>query len=628
MKPDLGVSGSGYRPISDYGVIGNLQTAALIARDGSLDWLCLPHFDSPSLFAALLDADNGGRFRITPSIVFTTEQFYEPFTNVLVTRFVTASGGAELIDFMPPYTEPGARRGPYHPELYRGVRGLWGEVPFRVVCDPRPDYGRVLPSVAFTERGAILQGGGSSFALASEVSLRKEDRGVVAEFSVPHGKERWFVLRHCAHAGCDTDLLAPGDYRAEEKYRRTLDFWRRWVDQCRYRGRWREAVTRSALLIKLLTFGPTGALVAAPTTSLPESIGGPLNWDYRYCWLRDSVMALSALLRLGYTEEAQAFFRWLEARCLECPEGLRVLYGIDGRRELPEEILPHLEGYRGSQPVRIGNAASTQLQLDVYGEILSAFSLLTRQEKRLRGNVWGALRRLVDTLCEKWQEPDSGIWEVRGARQHFVHSKLMAWVALDRAISLLDPLGQGIGSFTSLREGIRALVKGERPVLERWTEAKEAIARDILLHGWNPRRGAFTQSYGSDGLDASLLLLPTCGFLPVEDERVHATVELARKELSINDLVCRYRNPEGGAGAFVLCSFWLVDALAALGRTAEAVGIFEATLARANHLGLYAEEIDPATGEFLGNFPQALTHLGLIGSGLALTRAAEAGGSQ
>lgn len=609
-----------YRPISDYGVIGNLRTAALISRDGSLDWLCLPHFDSPSLFGALLDAEKGGSFRITPSIPFTTVQSYEPFTNVLVTRFITASGGAELVDFMPPYTEPGARKGRYHPELYRGVRGLWGEVPFRMVCEPRPDYGRVRPELELTDRGAIIRGGGISAALALEVPLQGGDAGVVTEFPVPHGIARWMVLRYCAHAACDADLLAPGEYRAEEKYRRTLDFWRRWVDQCRYRGRWREAVTRSALVIKLLTFGPTGALVAAATTSLPERIGGSLNWDYRYCWLRDAALALNALLRLGYTEEAQAFFRWLEARSLEAPRGVQVLYGIDGRHELSEKSLTHLDGYRGSRPVRIGNAAQTQLQLDVYGAVLSAFALLAQQGKKLRRKIWVALRGLADTLCEQWQEPDSGIWEQRGPRRHYVHSKLMAWVALDRAIGLLDPLGQGVGFFTSARQGLRALLKRERPPVERWMEVKEAIARDLLVNGWNPARGAFTQSYGSDRLDASLLPLPLCQFLPAEDERVQSTVDLIKKELAIDGLVCRYRNGEsgGGTGAFALCSFWLVDALAAIGRRAEATRIFEATLARANHLGLYSEEIDPISGEFLGNFPQALTHLGLIGSALIL----------
>lgn len=627
MRPDPALNGSDYRPIADYGVIGNLQTAALIARDGSLDWLCLPHFDSPSLFGALLDASKGGSFRIAPSLSFRTEQFYEPFSNVLVTRFITASGGAELVDFMPPYTELRARTGLFHPELYRGLRGLWGEVPLCVVCDPRPDYARVRPEVELTERGAIIRGGGISVALAAEVPLRKGTKGVVAEFSVPHGTARWLVLRHCAHARCDTDLLAPSEYRAEEKYRRTLDFWRRWVDQCHYRGRWREAVTRSALVIKLLTFAPTGAIVASPTTSLPERVGGSLNWDYRHCWPRDSVLALSALLRLGYTEEAQAFFRWLEARSFEGSGSLQALYGIDGRHELPEEILPHLEGYRGSRPVRIGNAASTQLQLDVYGEILSAFALLTRQGKKLEGKIWSALRRLVDTLCERWQEPDSGIWEFRGPPRQYVHSKLMAWVALDRAIALLDPLGQGVGFFTSLKEGIQAMLRRERPILERWTEVKEAIARDILLHGWNSKRGAFTQSYGSDSLDASLLLLPSCQFLPVEDERVQSTVELIKKELAIDELVCRYRDGEsgGGTGAFALCSFWLADALATIGKQAEAGQIFETTLARANHLGLYSEEIDPETGEFLGNFPQALTHLGLIQSALVLDRKSERG---
>ncbi|MFQ5899741.1 MAG: glycoside hydrolase family 15 protein [Candidatus Methylomirabilia bacterium] len=614
-----------YRPISDYGVIGNLQTAALISRDGALDWLCLPQFDSPSLFAALLDADKGGSFRISPSIPFRTEQFYEPLTNVLVTLFTTASGEVQLVDFMPPYTEPGAKKRRYHPELYRGLRGLWGEVPIQVVCDPRPDYGRVLPEVEITERGAIIRGGGSSAALASEVPLQKGTQGVVTEFSVPHGMERWLVLRHCAHARCNADLLAPGEYRADEKYRGTVDFWQRWADQCRYRGRWREAVTRSALVIKLLTFGPTGAIVAAPTTSLPERIGGPLNWDYRYSWLRDSVLSLNALLRLGYTEEARAFFRWLEARSLDGPQGLQALYGLDGRRELGEEDLPHLEGYRGSRPVRIGNRAHTHLELDVYGEILGAFSLLTGRGKKLRGSIWAALRRLVDILCERWQEPDAGIWEIRGSRRHFVHSKLMSWVALDRALTLLDPLGQGIGLFTALREGIRGLVRRERPVMERWTEVKEAVARDILLKGWNPQRGAFTQSYDSDILDASLLLLPTCQFLPAEDERVQSTVERVKTELTADGLVYRYRSAEGEEqeGAFTLCAFWLVDALAALGRHEEATKVFEAALARANHLGLYSEEIDPATGEFRGNFPQALTHLGLIGSALTLDTSGE-----
>ncbi len=422
---------SGNRTIADYGVIGNLQTAALVARDGALDWLCLPHFDSPSLFAALLDAGKGGSFRIAPSLPFRTEQAYEPLTNVLVTRFVTASGEAELLDFMPPYTASGATAGRYHPELYRGVRGLQGEVTFEVACDPRPDYGRALPEVELTTRGATIRGGGTSVALATNVLLQKSDRGIVGEWSVSGGTQRWLVLRYCSHAGCDADLLALENPHAEEQLRLTLDFWRRWADRCPYRGRWRDAVIRSALVIKLLTFGPTGALVAAPTTSLPETPGGPPGRDARYCWLRDAALALHALLRLGYTDEAQAFFRWLEALSLKEPEGLQALYGIDGRRELPEEVLPHLDGYRGARPVRIGNAALTRRELDVPGEVLNAFSLLTRQGKKLSGRTWAALRRLVDALCERW-EAGSGTG---------VHSRLMAWVALDRAISLLDPMG-------------------------------------------------------------------------------------------------------------------------------------------------------------------------------------------
>ena len=608
-----------YQPLSNYGVIGNLQTAALISGVGTLDWLCLPHFDSPSLFAALLDSEKGGSFAIAPSILFTSELAYEPFSNVLVTRFVTASGGAEVVDFMPPYTEAGVRGKLYHPALYRGIRGLWGEVPFRVVCDPRPDYGRVRAKTDLAEHGAVIRGGGMSLGLAAEVALQKEASGVGTAFSVPHGTERWFVLRQCAHAGCDpADLLAPADYCADLTYRRVLDFWRRWADQCRYQGRWRQEVIRSALVIKLLTFGPTGALVAAPTTSLPHTLGGSLNQDYRYCWLRDSALAVNALLRLGYTEEAQAFFGWLEARSLE-PGGLRGLYGVDGQRGAPEETLPHLEGYRGSAPVRIGNAAHGQRHLHVYGELLSAFSLLARQRKRLPRKIWTALRRAVDDLCEEWQKPDAGIWDVTGEPRHFVHSKLMAWTALDRAIGLLDPLGPGVAFTTALAEGIRRLVRREQPVVERWTKTKEAIAREILERGWHSRRGAFTQSYGSDLLDASLLLLPSCRFLPAEDERVHATVDRLRQELTVGGLMRRYESLDSPPeGAFTPCSFWLVDALAAIGKMAEATSLFEATLAQANHLGLYSEEIDPATGEFLGHFPQGLTHLSLIGSALTL----------
>lgn len=426
------------------------------------------------------------------------------------------------------------------------------------------------------------------------------------------------MLRHCSHPGCDTDLFAAGAGSSPEQYRRTLDFWRAWADRCRYHGRWRQEVIRSALVIKLLTFAPTGALVAAPTTSLPESLEGSLNWDYRFCWLRDAALALKALLRLGYVEETQAFFGWLEARSLE-PGGLQALYGIDGRRDLAERTLPHLEGYRGSRPVRIGNAAHTQLQLDVYGEVLSAFSLLSRQSRRLPRRIWVALRRAVDTLCEQWDKPDAGIWEFRGPGRHFVHSKLMAWAALDRALGLLDPLGQGVGLVTSLADGLQGLLGRRRPVSARWTEVKEAVARDILTRGWRAGRGAFTQHYESNDLDASLLLLPTCHFLPSEDERVHATLELIKKELVVDGLVYRYREPGAHQeGAFVPCSFWLVDALAAVGRTAEARTAFEMTLARANHLGLYAEEIDPSTETFLGNFPQALSHLGLIDSALTL----------
>jgi GH15 family glucan-1,4-alpha-glucosidase len=608
-----------YQRIEDYGVIGNLRSAALVSHTGSMDWCCLPHFDSPSVFARILDAQKGGYFQIAPEESAHTDQAYEGDTHILVTRFRTETGEVELADFMPPFAE--ARRATHHPEIHRRVRGKSGRVPLLLHFFPRPDYARAEPEIHQDTRGVLIRARNFSIALASPFPLEASGALLQARFTVEPGQTLWFVLRSCQDLACTQDLLPLDAYRSEEQYQKTRDFWLRWVERGSYPERWREMVVRSALLIKLLTFSPTGALIAAPTTSLPETLGGERNWDYRYTWLRDSALALGALLRLGYAEEAYAFFHWLEQRCVE--GALQVMYRIDGGGEITEESLLHLEGYRGSRPVRMGNAAFRQLQLDVYGEVLDAFSCLNQRGRKVRGKLWAALRQLLDDIGEKWKDTDEGIWEVRGGRKPFVHSKLMCWVAMDRGIDLLDPLGTGPSFLCSLREGLRQMFTRRRAVIDGWQEVKEEIKKDLLHRGWHPQRRAFTQYYGGTELDATALLIPAYQFLPPQDERVENTLALVRQELFHDGLVYRYRGADGlvgTEGAFILCSFWLVDALALAGQKQEAAVLFEKILARANHLGLYSEEIDPESGEFRGNFPQALTHLGLINSALLLNR--------
>lgn len=608
-----------YQRIEDYGVVGNLRSAALISHTGSIDWCCFPHFDSPSVFARILDAQKGGYFHIAPEEPTHTDQAYEEDTNILVTRFRTEAGEVELLDFMPPFAE--ARQATHHPEIHRRVKGKSGRVTLCLHCFPRPDYARAEPEIHQDTKGVLIRSQDLSLALASAFPLEVSGGLLQAKFTVEPGQTVWFVLRSCQDLACTQDLLPLSAYRSEEQYQKTKDFWQRWVRKGSYPERWREMVVRSALTIKLLTFSPSGALVAAPTTSLPETLGGERNWDYRYTWLRDSALALGALLRLGYAEEAYAFFHWLEQRCVE--GALQIMYRIDGGGEITEEALPHLEGYRGSRPVRIGNAAFRQFQLDVYGEVLDAFFCLNQRGKKVHGKLWGALRQILHELSEKWKDSDEGIWEVRGGRKHFVYSKLMCWVAMDRGIDLLDPLGTGPGFFCSVREGLKHMVSRRRAIIDDWQGVKEEIKKDLLLHGWHPQRRAFTQYYGGTILDATALLIPAYQFLPPQDERVENTLALVRKELFHDGLVYRYRDADGLAGTeggFTLCSFWLVDALALAGQKQEAVALFEQILARANHLGLYSEEIEPESGEFLGNFPQAFTHLGLINSALLLNR--------
>jgi GH15 family glucan-1,4-alpha-glucosidase len=599
-----------YQPIENYGIIGDLHSVALVGMDGSIDWLCLPHFDSPSVFAAILDDEKGGRFKIAPvSGGGTRKQLYWPDTNILVTRFFTSDGVAEVTDYMPVGASANGHR---RTQVIRQVEVVRGEMEFRMECSPAFNYARDEHETEIVPGGATFRSAQLGLGLATEVPLRLQGRGVVAEFALREEQMGVFALRE----------MRPGENRGssltereeDDLFMQTVGYWRRWLSKCTYTGRWREMVHRSALTLKLLTFEPTGAIVAAPTTSLPEGIGGERNWDYRYTWIRDAAFTLYGLLRIGFTEEAEAFMGWLEERCYEPkPDGLlQLMYGIDGRTELTEETLEHLDGYRGSRPVRIGNGAYDQLQLDIYGELMDAVYLYNKYGEPIWYELWTHLRSLIDWVCENWRREDEGIWEVRSGRQHSVYSKLMCWVALDRALRLADKR-----SFPAERE--------------RWLKVRDEIYEEIMERGWSPQRKAFVQAYDSDTLDASSLIMPLVFFVAPKGPRMLSTLDAINRPpkydgLVSNGLVFRYDVQKsadglmGEEGTFNLCTFWLVEALTRAGRLEEARLIFEQMLGYANHLGLYAEEIGPS-GEALGNFPQAFTHLTLISAAFNLDRA-------
>ncbi len=607
---------SGYQPIEDYGIIGNLRTAALVGMDGSLDWLCLPHFDSPSVFAAILDCRKGGRFRIAPAGEdFRRKQFYWPDTAVLVTRFLHDDGVGQIEDYMP---VGGTRKVP--DEVVRRVAVVRGQVAFHLECRPAFDYARGVHQVQLVGDGARFDGPGLSLGLAASVPLRLDGDGVVTDFTLSEGEKVTFVLSRIDPE--DRPGRCPDVAEAEELFRDTVAYWRRWLSKCTYTGRWREMVHRSALTLKLLSFEPTGAIIASPTCSLPEAIGGVRNWDYRYAWIRDAAFTLYGLLRIGLTEEATRFWGWLQDRWEE-PDSqgagpLQPMYGLDGRAGLPEETLDHLEGYRGSRPVRIGNAAHRQLQLDIYGELLDAVYLHNKYVEPVGYDSWTYLRRLVDWLCDNWKREDEGIWEVRGGRQHFVSSKVFSWVALDRSLRLADKR-----SFPADRA--------------RWLATRDEIYEEVMTKGWDARRHAFVQAYGSESLDASTLLMPLVFFMAANDPRMLSTLDAIRRPvdaggLAADGMVYRYDPPTaapdglpGREGTFNMCSFWLVEALTRAGRTDparldDARLLFEQMLGYANHLGLYGEQTGNS-GEALGNFPQAFTHLALISAAFNLDRA-------
>ena len=599
-----------YQPIQDYGIIGDMHSAALVGTDGSIDWLCFPHFDSPSVFAAILDDEKGGRFKIAPAEDGSTrKQLYWPDTNVLITRFFTPDGVGEVIDYMP-VGVPENGHG-YH-QLIRRVRVVRGEMSFRVECSPAFDYARAEHETRISDEGATFSASDLCMGLSSPVPLRESAGAAVADFSLDEGETAVFMLQEI-EAGGDCEI-PPSEEKEDKLFRQTVEYWRRWLSKCTYTGRWREVVHRSALALKLLTFEPTGAMVAAPTMGLPEGVGGERNWDYRYTWIRDAAFTLYGLLRIGFTEEARAFMGWIEGRCQDSASdgSLQLMYGLDGRHDLTEETLDHLDGYRGSRPVRLGNGAYDQLQLDIYGELMDAVYLYNKHGNPISYDLWTRLRVLINWVCDNWQREDEGIWEVRGGRRHFVYSKLMCWVAVDRGLRLASKR-----SFPADRE--------------RWLAVRDKIYEEIMDRGWSTERNAFVQSYDDDTLDASNLIMPLVFFLAPNDPRMLGTLDATNRPprdggLVANSLVYRYdveKSSDGLAGeegTFSLCTFWLVEALTRAGRTDEARLMFEQMLGYANHLGLYAEEIGHS-GEALGNFPQAFTHLTLISAAFNLDRA-------
>jgi GH15 family glucan-1,4-alpha-glucosidase len=595
----------GYLPIAEHGIIGDLHTAALVGTDGTIDWYCCPHFDSPSVFGAILDRKRGGHYRIAPAgDNWTPKQLYFPDTNVLITRFLTREGVGEVQDFMPVHDAPGSI---FRHRLIRRVLGVRGELTFRVEVEPRFNYGRDPHTIVFHENGVVFRSEGMSLALETSAPLTLRETGVSCEITLPAGESVTFVLERVPE---DYVPRPYSETETREAFDRTIEYWRRWLAKSRYQGRWREVVHRSALTLKLLTYRPTGGIVAAPTTSLPEHLGGGRNWDYRYTWIRDAAFSLYALLRLGFTEEAAAFMDWLRERFREPRTGetgpLQIMYGIDGRSELEEEILDHLEGYRGSSPVRIGNGAAEQLQLDIYGEMIDSLYFYSRHGSPIDHDSWTDLCRVIDWVCENWDQADEGIWEARGERQHYTYSRLMSWVGLDRAVRM------------SLDRGLPA-------ELAKWQASRDQIYHQIMAKGWHPERQAFVQHYDTEFLDAAVLLMPLVNFVAPTDRRWLSTLDAMGEELVSDSLVYRYNveaSPdglEGEEGTFSICTFWYVEALARAGRVDEARLAFEKMLTYANHLGLYSEEIG-LTGEALGNFPQAFTHLALISAAFYLDR--------
>ncbi len=578
------------KPIENYAIIGNTHSAALVGKDGAIDWLCLPRFDSGAFFAALLGEPSNGRWRISPEAqTRSCHRFYRSDTLVLETEYHTAEGSASIVDFMP---VPDTDTAPVH--VIRLVVGQQGRVPMRTTLLARFDYGRVVPWLSRSNSGWSAVAGPDAVRLHTPVNLTPGPEGLVGQFAVTAGEVVPFTLSwHPSHQ------TAPRQADPEALLRATERWWRGWAAQCSYDGPWRDAVIRSLITLKALTYRPTGGIVAASTTSLPEAIGSVRNWDYRFCWLRDATFTLYALLLNGYRDEAVAWRAWLERAVAGDPADMQIMYGIAGERRLWEFELPWLNGYEGSRPVRVGNDAHTQFQLDIYGEIMDVLHVSRRERIPLDIEAWHIQRALLDFVEAHWQRPDEGLWEIRGTPRHFTHSKVMAWVAIDRAVRAVEHF--------SLPGPVK-----------HWRELRRRIHADVCRHGFDAGRNSFVQYYGGDELDASLLMIPMVGFLPPQDPRVPGTVEAIRSELMSGGLVARYNTTSdvdglpGGEGAFLACSFWLADNLTLLNRQGEAEALFEYLLSLRNDVGLLSEEFDPRAGRQLGNFPQAFSHVALL----------------
>ncbi|MFD2420953.1 glycoside hydrolase family 15 protein [Amycolatopsis pigmentata] len=584
--------------IEDYALVGDLHTAALVSREGSIDWLCVPRFDSPACFAALVDTDPSdgpaGNWLLAPAAGGpATRRYYRGNSLVICHEWDTPDGTVRVLDFMPPGT--GSR--PRTPDLVRIVEGVSGRVPMRSLMRLRFDYGSIVPWVSHKEGQFVATAGPDAVWLRTPVRLHGRDWATHGEFTVAAGERVPFVFSHRA-----SHLPAPETIDAETALAQTERFWSDWISRCRYNGRWPEAVRRALITLKALTYAPTGGILAAATTSLPERLGGSRNWDYRFCWLRDATFTLQALIGTGYTEEARAWREWLVRAVAGDPARLQVLYGLDGRRRLPESTVDWLSGYRKSAPVRVGNAAAGQLQLDVWGEALDGLHLVREAGLKVENSAWDMQRAMLDHLEGHWDEPDNGLWEMRGPRRQFVHSKVMTWVGVDRAIRTVERHDLG------------------GPV-DRWRALRERIHDDVCAHGYDSDRNTFTQFYGSKGLDAALLLIPRVGFLPWNDSRVRGTIDAVREQLCRDGLLIRYDPDADGGGVdgvdgsencFLACSFWLADALHGSGRTAEAEKLFERLLGVRNDVGLLSEEYDPVRGTQVGNTPQAFSMVGLV----------------
>ena len=581
--------------IEDYALIGDTQTAALVGRDGSIDWLCLPRFDSGACFAALLGRPEHGRWLLAPDgEILGTKRRYRGDTLVLETEFETADGVVAVIDFMPPRA--------IRPDLVRIVEGRSGRVTVKMELIVRFDYGSIVPWVRRIDGGWAAIAGPDAVDLRTPVELVGKDLITTAEFVVEPGQQVPFLLTwHPSHQ------KVPETIDPIESLGDTENWWNDWSGQCKADHPWRDAVVRSLITLKAMTYAPTGGIVAAATTSLPEQLGGVRNWDYRYCWIRDASFTLSALIEAGYLQEARAWREWLLRAVAGDPSNLQIMYGIEGQRRLPEMTLKWLPGYEGAAPVRIGNAAHDQFQLDVYGELANAMYQSREAGLEPSPDAWAMVQFLIESVVERWQEPDEGIWEVRGPRRQFTHSKMMAWVAMDRAV-------RGIQTF-----------KIDGPIA-RWQAVRDAIHAQVCRDGFDPDLGAFVQSYGSKHLDASLLMMPLVGFLPARDPRVIGTVEAIRRDLMTNGFVARYSPAEDvdglppGEGAFLPCTFWLADNLALQGRREEAIELFERLLDLRNDVGLLSEEYDVKAGRLVGNFPQAFSHISLANAASNLAK--------